>query len=138
MKSSSSGRLREDQRAVALDQALGVAQGKRHEQLARRARADRRVQLQLPDALEQVRLASGQPADPQPREAVRLGDGAERDRALVGVAGRGQAVGGVVLEAAVDLVAEEHGGALASELQRRAAKVAFDICVPVGLCGLLM
>jgi NADPH-dependent 2,4-dienoyl-CoA reductase/sulfur reductase-like enzyme len=49
-------------------------------------------------------------------KAVALGDAAQRDRALVDIAGRRKSVSGIVLELAIDLVAEEDQSTRAHQL----------------------
>ena len=102
-------------REVAVEEDLAVAQRQRGQELARRARADGRVVLQRGDGVPQASIAGGDPAGPQPRQAVALGDAAERDGPLVLIARGRQPDGRVMLELPVDLVAEHHQPARASE-----------------------
>ena len=106
----------EDERAIPIGEPLAVAESERREELARSARADRRVELRRDDRLAQCRVTARDPARPEAREAVGLRDGAERHRTLVEIACRGEPVGRVVLELAVDLVAEQHRVALGAQL----------------------
>jgi hypothetical protein len=94
-----------------------VAQRERHQELARRTRANGRVQLHVLGALEQIGVAAREPADAQTGQAVGLGHRAQRERARVAVAGGGQALARDVLEAPVDLVAEQHDVALGRQLE---------------------
>ena len=64
-------------REVAVEENLAVPQRQRGQELARRARADGRVVLQREDGVPQAGIAGGDPAGPQPRQAVALGDAAE-------------------------------------------------------------
>ena len=69
-----------DDAAVALPDALAVAQRDRRQVLRRAGVADRRVVLALLEALEQGAVAAGEPADAQAGQAVGLGGHVERDR----------------------------------------------------------
>src|SRR6266516_8172309 len=86
-----------DDREVAVEEQAAVPQRERGQELARRARADGGVILQHADGITQGSVAAGDPADPQPRQAVALRDAAERDGTLVLVARRRQPAGGIVL-----------------------------------------
>ena len=72
--------------------------------------------LEVDDTRERAAVAGGEPAEPETRETVRLRDGAERERALVQVARRGQPIGWIVLQLAIHLVGEEPGSALGTQL----------------------
>src|SRR5215831_19613907 len=80
------GQVAPHDREVAVEEDVAVAQRERGQEFARRARADGRVVLQRGDRVTQGTVAGGDPADPQPRQAVTLGDAAERNGAPVHVA----------------------------------------------------
>ena len=102
-------------REVAVEDNLAVPQRQRGQELARRARADGRVVLQHGDGVPQRAVAGGDPADPQPRQAVTLGDAAERHGPLVHVARWRQPLGRIMLELPVHLVAEQNEPVIAGE-----------------------
>ena len=82
-----------DDREVAVEELAAVPQRERGQELARRAGTDGRVVLQHADGIAQGGVAGGDPADPQPRQTVALGDAAKRDGALVLIARRRQPAG---------------------------------------------
>jgi hypothetical protein len=102
-------------REVAVEKDLAVSQRQRGQELARRARADGRVVLQRDDGIPQVSIAGRDPSGPQPRQAVALGDAAERNAPLILVTCGRQPTGRVVLEFPVDLIAEHHQPVRAGE-----------------------
>ena len=106
--SSSERQVGEHELAVARHQLArrGAAPGRRAVRSGRCSRSSCRASV-LRCARSSAVSRAGQPAETQARQAVRLGHGAERQRVLVGVARGGQAPRRVVLEAAVDLVAEQ-------------------------------
>src|SRR5262249_27726049 len=93
-----------DDGEVAVEEDLAVAQRQGGQKLARRARADGCVVLHRGDGLAYPAVAGGDPPDPQPGQAVALGDAAQRNGQLVLVARWRQPLGGIMLELAVDLV----------------------------------
>src|SRR6185312_11504189 len=103
-------------REVAVEEDLAVAQRQRGQELTRCARADGRVILQREDGVPQASIAGGDPAGPQPRQAVALGDAAERNGPLILIARGRKPVGRIMLEFPVDLVAEHHQSVRAGEL----------------------
>ena len=109
-----------DDGAVAVRQGVAVAQRERAQELARRRAADGGVVLQLEHAAQQLTVARREPSEAQAGQAVGLRHGAERHGGGELVARGRQAGGGVVLELAVDLVAEQHQVRAAGELEHRA------------------
>src|SRR3954465_8898881 len=88
----------------------------RAEELARGARAEGRVVLEVDDAPQRVAVAAPEPAEPEAGEPVGLRHRAERERTVVEIARGGQAIGPFMLELAVDLVGEEPRATLGAEL----------------------
>src|ERR1700733_2850360 len=68
---------------VAIEKGMAVPECERGKEFARRARADGCVVLQRADCLPEGVIVAGDPADPQPRQAVALGDAAQRNRSGV-------------------------------------------------------
>ena len=128
--------VRGDDRAAALGERRRRPQGDRAEHLGGRRAAERRVVAHLRDGVEQLAVARREPADPQAGERVGLGEHADADGARREVGDRRQAVGRILLEAAVDLVADQRRAVALGERGEPASSAAVG-SMPVGLCGRL-
>ena len=105
------GEVRADQGPGPGEHGLAGPQGDDPEDLGGRGGADRGVVLEGRAAGEQVPVARGEPADPEPGEGERLGQDADRDEGRREVRPGRQGRATVVLEEPVDLVGDEaHAG----------------------------
>ena len=103
------------------------------ERLARAGVADARPVLGLLEPGEERAISAGQPTHPEARQAQRLRRHVEADASLGGVHRGQQGPGGVGLQPAVDLVAEQHQVALVAQRRQPSPPLSVRVRVRVKL-----